>query len=133
AAPRRHAEAAFLPAVRDRLEHTFGIEIAAGGHDAPSAVLSLTMGTLLLQKKFMTPRNHVWGLEVRNVSFGIGRAAHENRGDHHRPQSIHHETDPTLKRERGGRAWPPSCLHLTDFTCCHSGMVPPGPRDARTR
>jgi hypothetical protein len=89
-APRRHAEAAFLPAVRDRLEDTFGIKIASGEIYPTPAVLPMTMGTLLLQKQIMARRNHARVFEIRNVILRIGSVANANGGDRHQHQSVHH-------------------------------------------
>lgn len=89
-APRRHAEAAPLPAVRDRLENAFGIKIAAGEIYPAPAILPMTMGTLLLQKQIMARRNHARVLEVRNSLLRIGGLANENRGDRHQHHSVHH-------------------------------------------
>src|SRR5215467_7753125 len=77
-APRRHAEAALLAAIRDRLEDTFGIKIAAGEVYPAPAILPMTMGTLLLQKQIMARRNHARVLEVRNALLWIGGLANEN-------------------------------------------------------
>ena len=76
--PRRHAEATPLPTVRDRLEDTFRIKIAAGEVDPTSAILPVTMGTLLLQKQIMARRNHARVFEVRNAVLRIGGVANEN-------------------------------------------------------
>jgi len=51
---RRHADAALLPAIGNRLENAFGVEIASGQIDTALAVCPVTMRTLLFQKEIVS-------------------------------------------------------------------------------
>src|SRR5216683_5380550 len=99
-APRRHAEAALLPAVGNRLENAFGVEIASGQIDTSPAVYPVTMRTLLFQKDIVSGRNHLRVFEVRDVLFRIGHIADKNPCNHHRHQSAHYGNYSNTERNK---------------------------------
>jgi hypothetical protein len=53
AAPRRHAQAALLPAIGDRLNDAFGVKLASREIDATLSVRAMAMGTLLCQEELV--------------------------------------------------------------------------------
>ena len=100
--PGRHTEAFLLSAIGNRLKDVLGVEFALRQIDAASAVISMTMGTLLGQKEIMARRNHFRIFEIRTVLFrGRHLSNEDSRNDHHHHhhKSTRHAKHPTIERE----------------------------------
>jgi hypothetical protein len=97
--PGRHTEAFLLSAIGNRLKDVLGFELALRQIDAASAVIAMTMGTLLGQKEIMARCNHFRVFKVRNGLFRGRHLSNENsRNDHHH-KSTRHAKHPTIERE----------------------------------
>jgi hypothetical protein len=99
--PCRHAEAFLLSAIGNRLKDVLGFELALRQIDPASAVIAMTMGTLLGQKEIMARCNHFRVFKVRNVWFRGCHLSNENsRNDHHpHNKCTRHAKHPTIERE----------------------------------
>jgi len=97
--PGRHTEAFLLSAIGNRLKYVLGVEFALRQIDPTSAVISMTVGTLLGQKEIMARCNHFRVFEIRTVLFrGRHLSNEDSRNDHHH-KSTRHAKHPTIERE----------------------------------
>ena len=97
--PGRHTEAFLLSAIGNRLKDVLGVEFALRQIDPASAVISMTVGTLLGQKEIMARCNHFRVFEIRTVLFrGRHLSNEDSRNDHHH-KSTRHAKHPTIERE----------------------------------
>jgi len=100
--PGRHTEAFLLSAIGNRLKDVLGVEFALRQIDPASAVISMTVGTLLGQKEIMARCNHFRVFEIRTVLFrGRHLSNEDSRNDHHHHhhKSTRHAKHPTIERE----------------------------------
>src|SRR5215813_10409540 len=114
-APCRHAQAALLPAIGNRLKDALGVKLASREIDAALSVRSMAMGALLCQEKFVARRNRFRILEIRAVVLGMSDAAHEDAcGRRHRKhESTHYASHSPKTFEERRRVRRPSLLAAT--------------------
>ena len=110
-APRRHANAVFLPTIRDRNEHALGVEHAPSEIDAALAVLAVAMSTLLLQEQVMTGCNHFRVFEIRYL-VGVRSFDRRAKGKALRTPSSRYSTSFALGKSGAARLSRPNCNYF---------------------